>query len=622
MDVNFGNLTTSSGVKIKFEDMDKDGDGVITEEEYDAALKEYGLDSVELSTVDTNGDKEISNEEFQVWEQKIQMEEALAPYIQQVTTDFIGSNSAYAADMTAALRALIDTFAEEYVEEGNNVSNMALEFETILPTKYEELKEEILSNTPEALAEAEAAQQAAVKSDILDEILQDIGGGVDDSVYSILISNLGAILEAEADTFIANYTGDNLEKDLRTHLQEYLASSEYSKIEDEILAWQTNTSGSKWDYIDSGELETLKDYAKELLNAALEQGFTVMLDGYSYTSASSLERKIDNYTDGQALMDAVNKFIESLGTESLLETEKASAIAEAEEAAEAVFTSISGASYAIDINTIDFSNLEGYYDNEQITVKGKSGHDENIQEEIRTRIEESGIKDQMKEQIKTMLESQGLSFDKVEVIFENVYNSTLAEILDGVESYKSNSAWLNKNKKYTSNDGIQTIVQNFITAFNTNIAAAIDEMNASSTDMDLQDIDYAQAAEEAGVSEGVLEALKNGDEVSICTVQNGSELDVSSAEDLLDALESQLKRKAISMCDANGIEFDENVFNTIFANSKGSTIADYVTVSVYNAKMINLKQEYDTFNPSTLMTMFTNDFKTSYTAWVEKQKSE
>ena len=72
--IRFGNLTTQSGQQIKFENFDKNNDGTITEEQYNAALKEYGLDSVELSNVDTNGDKQVSNEEFQVWEQKIKME--------------------------------------------------------------------------------------------------------------------------------------------------------------------------------------------------------------------------------------------------------------------------------------------------------------------------------------------------------------------------------------------------------------------------------------------------------------------------------------------------------------------------------------------------------------------
>ena len=72
MDIRaFGNLTTQAGQQIKFEDFDKNGDGKVSEEEYNTALKEYDLDAVELSKVDTNGDKTVSNEEFQVWEQKI-----------------------------------------------------------------------------------------------------------------------------------------------------------------------------------------------------------------------------------------------------------------------------------------------------------------------------------------------------------------------------------------------------------------------------------------------------------------------------------------------------------------------------------------------------------------------
>ena len=125
MDIRFGSLTTQSGQQIKFEDFDKDKDGVITEDEYNAALKEYGLDSVELSKVDNNQDKQLSNEEFQMWEQKIKMEEALQPYLTKVTTDFTGKNSKYAADMTAKLRDLIDKFAEEYMESGKNISNLA-----------------------------------------------------------------------------------------------------------------------------------------------------------------------------------------------------------------------------------------------------------------------------------------------------------------------------------------------------------------------------------------------------------------------------------------------------------------------------------------------------------------
>ena len=632
MDVRFGNLTTQSGQQIKFEDMDKDSDGTITEQEYNAALQEYGLDSVELSTVDTNGDKQVSNEEFQIWEQKIKMEEALAPYIQQVTTDFIGANSAYAGDMTTALRELIDKFTEEYTTEGKTVSEMAAEFDAQLPAKYEAIKEEILYNTPEAQAERETQEKADIKSNVIDNVLQSAKSEVttrtatgeammDDAEASTYVKTLGTQLEKAADAFIASYTGTNLESDLTAYLNEYLGSSDRSKIEDEIATWESRLSGSKWEYIDSNELVQLKDYAKELLNAAIEQGLTVTLDGYTYTNAASLEKKIDAYTEGEALRTAVEKFLDSLGTDSVKEAAQTKAIADAEAAEQAAFSALKGEDYAIDATTIDYSEIPGYYDDEKITVKGKSGHDENIQNEVRNRIEASSLKDQMKEQIKTMLESNGISYDMVETVFENIYTQTLNETLDSITSSKSNRAVLNRKKKYTSDIGMQTIVQNFITNFNTNIAAAINEMNASSTDMDVQDIDYAQAAKEAGVNNNIKEALENGDDYTIRGIYSEQSA-IYQAENLIDALETQMRRKAVSMCNANGIEFDEKIFDTMFTNTKGTTLSENITSENGGGFWFWRYRNKSTFNPSTLMTTFVNDFKTDFSAWVEAQKTE
>ena len=134
MDIRFGNLTTQTGQQIKFEDFDKNGDGTISEKEYEVAIKEYGLDSVELSTLDKDGDKELSNEEFQIWEQKIKMEETLQPYLRRVLQEFVGSQSRYASEMAAALKNLIDTYAEEYMMSGENVSGLSKSFANALPS--------------------------------------------------------------------------------------------------------------------------------------------------------------------------------------------------------------------------------------------------------------------------------------------------------------------------------------------------------------------------------------------------------------------------------------------------------------------------------------------------------
>ena len=91
-----------------------------------------------------------------------------------------------------------------------------------------------------------------------------------------------------------------------------------------------------------------------------------------------------------------------------------------------------------------------------------------------------------------------------------------------------------------------------------------------------------------------------------------------TAEKLIDSLESQLRRNVISMCNANGVEFDEAIFNTMFTNSKGTAISDGVSYTEHKGWLGILTKGYSsTFNPSTLMTTFVDDFKTDYTAWVK-----
>ena len=235
MDVRFGNLTTQSGQKVKFEDFDKDGDGKITEQEYNAALQEFGLDSVELSNVDKNNDKTVTNDEFQLWEQKIKMEELLQPYLKKVTTDFTGANSSYASQMTTALRELIDKYAEEHISNGQDVSTLAEKFESDIAKRYETLKNEILSKSP-----------STIKSKVVDSLLEEevaksrttVGGGLDADEVAIFTKNLGSALEAEANKFIKEYKGDNLEKDLKAHLEVFLVESDAAAMNEAVTKYQ------------------------------------------------------------------------------------------------------------------------------------------------------------------------------------------------------------------------------------------------------------------------------------------------------------------------------------------------------------------------------------------------
>ena len=73
------------------------------------------------------------------------------------------------------------------------------------------------------------------------------------------------------------------------------------------------------------------------------------------------------------------------------------------------------------------------------------------------------------------------------------------------------------------------------------------------------------------------------------------------------------------MCNANNIEFDQAVFDAMFTNAKGLTVSKNVTTEI-EYEIFGIKYYKSTFNPSTLMTSFVNDFRTEYSAWVESQK--
>ena len=215
MDFRLGSLTTQLGKNVSFNDFDKDGDGVISEQEYNNALAEFGLDKVELSNVDANADKEVSNEEFKIWEQKIKMEEALQPYLTQVTKDFTGKKSQYAGEMTNALRDYLDVYAERCVAEGKNIDKLAEDFEASLPAMYQTYKDNILNNTPDAIKSRVIDSIIDTQCDIARSASKDALGEKELSIY---VKQIGSTLDAAATSFVNGYKGDNLEADLAAYL--------------------------------------------------------------------------------------------------------------------------------------------------------------------------------------------------------------------------------------------------------------------------------------------------------------------------------------------------------------------------------------------------------------------
>ena len=604
----FGSLTTQSGQRLTFKDFDKDGDGKITQEEYDTVMNEMKLDSVELSSVDKNGDKEISEDEFAQWEQKTQMQTAVNDMAGAISKDFAGKTQ-YLAEVTTALKEYIEEFAASYT---GDISGMAEAFKAALPAKYEEIKSNAVSNDPDT-----------VKSNVLDEIYTDLtatkGEGrteAGESMPAATAKRIAKELEAEADKFIKGYNGENLQTDLKAHLEEYMNKSDAEKLKDAADAFNTgaNSFGAM---IDNGaDLKQLKEYAKEFLLAALDKGVTVKLGGTTIKTEAAITTALKKFSDGDELKAAMEEVIAGLNTETLKNTLIKEEEIKAQEAADKAFTDIKGDAYKVDASLIDYSGISGYYENTQIHERGKGwgGSRDKAYAKGEELLTNESLKSQMKAQLQSMLEEKGISFDKIANIFENVYTQSVADTLnaEGMITGRGARGFSSKGHAYLNT---KDCVDAFINTFNTNIAKAIDEMNGSNKDMDLWDIDYTQAVtdENGNIDQKMLNAIQDGDTVTKIGRKDSVKED---AEKMLDRLQSTMRMKAKAMCDANGVEFDLTVFNTMFNNAKSSAVAG----SIETKKALFLS--ITTINPQNLIKTFTTNFKDSYTVWVNAEAAD
>lgn len=675
----FGSLTTQSGQRLTFKDFDKDGDGKITQEEYDTVMNEMKLDSVELSSVDKNGDKEISEDEFAQWEQKTQMQTAVNDMAGTISKDFAGKTQ-YLAEVTTALKEYIEEFAASYT---GDISGMAEAFKAALPAKYEEIKSNAVSNDPDT-----------VKSNVLDEIYTDLTAPTVDSreesgesMPADTAKRIAKELEAEADKFIKAYKGENLQTDLKAHLEEYMNKSDAEKLKDAADAFNTgaNSFGAM---IDNGaDLKQLKEYAKEFLLAALDKGVTVKLGGTTIKTEAAITTALKKFSDGDELKAAMEEVIAGLNTETLKNTLIKEEKIKAQEAADKAFTDIKGDAYKVDASLIDYSSIDGYFNNGEIYERGKGwgGSRDKAYAKGQEVLNNSNLKSQMKAQIESMLEAKGIPFEKIETVFENIYNQSVADTLnaEGMITGRGARGLSKKGKAYIN---IKNMVDSFVNTFNTNIAKAIDEMNASDKDMDTIDLDYTQAGKDENgnpiTQDGVDISTLYASGKTLTTKKKGEDYYVSLAEKMIDNMKSQLLKKAKAMCDANGVTFDNKVFDTMFNNAKSIAINKGVTgvnaegasvsfggiaagtgagvaggvahaaITVAAAKAGGLAGSFGgpagiaigagigaivggiaslfgsgnhsscTLDTKTLLDTLTNEFKTNYTAWVEAEAAE
>lgn len=647
---NFGSLTTTSGQRLTFKDFDVNSDGKVTKEEYDKVLKEMDLDKVDLSTNDKNKDNVLSEDEFATWEQKIAMQDAVNAMAGQIAQDFAG-NASGLTSITSALKDYIETFSANYK---GDAANMAEAFKEILPQQYETLKNNITSGSPDT-----------IKSRVIEDMYNEIVGGSDSTrgkegandIPDAAAKAIGKALDTEATKFVKSYKGNNLEVDLKTHLETFMNQSDADKLKAAGLTFKANAA-TFGNTIDSSELKQLKEYATEFLTAAVEAGVTIKLGNTNVKTTAAIKTALAKFTDGEELKSAVEAAIDGLSTQTQKDKIIADEKVKAAEAVEKQFTDIKGSSYQINAGLIDYSKVdERYFNGGEIYQRGKgwSGSKDKAYDEGYSILTSDNLKSQIKSQIENMLKAQGVAFDKIATVFENVYNQTAQDVLnsEGMITGRGARGLSSKGKAHIN---VKTMLDTFATTFNTNITKAIDEMNASSKDMDTIDIDYSQAGKDengnpitdAASGENLSTLYASGKDMT--TKGYGKDYYKSTAEQMVERMKSQMLTKAKAMCTAKGVEFDESVFNTMFNNAK--SIAVNSAVSGQGGKSSNftlnpvqgvknaLTKPLENLNPikaisnlfgksssctlsvKTLLDTFTDNFKTNYSTWVETEANK
>ena len=520
-----------NGKYISFKDMDQNKDGVVSEEEYNAVLKDMQADSVDITSSVDEADKTADEDTNARFEQEVKMEEALDNIKKQISVDFCGENSKYIADIAFDLKDYLEEFKTSYT---GDISKMAVAFEEALPVKYEELKASYLSSDPQN-----------VKSQVLDGIIEGLAGIFDEQK----LQTLGEILEAETDKFMADYNGENLEADLKEHLEEYM-KSDYEKLEGSISEYQEFVD-SLATYIDSGEFEQLKDEAKKLLQEALDKGITLESSGIAITDSTSLENFIAGMNDAQELKESMENLIQSLSKETLLEKISAGKVADDSvvEEAPAETEEISYDIYQV--------NPESITDNFSKKVFTSAN-------DMKKELLRDTIKNQLKLQITEQMAAKGLSFSNIEAVFNNTYNESVNEYVDNLVANSCtnkgsiisgliNSITLNKNKN----------LNDFIQLFNDNMIKNLEEMNQSNTDFDIQNIDMT--------TPGAI------------NIEIGSRLRTKIG---FRKFKPQVEAEAQKMCQANNVTYDSTIFNQIYEKVVDS---DFNGVEEF---LINFKAEY------------------------------
>lgn len=625
----FGSLTTQSGKKLEFKDFDVNQDGEISKAEFSQVVNNYKLDSLELSSLDSNKDEVVTEDEFALYETKAEMNQELTKFINETVLKddkLSGTSIEYGQQVANELREWASAYLSELT--GNSVDAME-EFKTKLQEKFAEVKDEVLENTPEAINDR-------VVGDVLEKIVQKefelLGTPISEDAKSDITYEIGDKLTLLGQKFVESYQGDNLATDLQAYLELALTGTKAEVLADAIKEYENGEIGDSGDYISSTEFAQYKEEVKELLMSAVNSGIILNIEGSNIASEAAINSFLakygtDNRKDLAQVMDNLLEQIKSDPStmkdtvfnnklEEIEEQETADKLKQEQEFNQ----KLAEVGIEASLTAIDYSSISGYNANASYKDNGK-GCDTDMKNSARALLE-SSLKENFKNQINKQLENLGVPFEYIENIFENSFNQALNDTVNSCVWYREGKFIFVWRREAGYN--VQNLVNTFINNFNKILSTETTKLNASQTDMDINNIDTSVCFtdSEGNVDEGLQEAFETGATYSQKRINENKANKVyedykNTAKTMIDRLKSTMFAKANAMCEANGIEFDNDAFETAFNNAKDIAVGTGVTFTGRRG----LKRPVSTFNPQTCVNTFLTTFQESYTAWVNSEKT-
>ena len=143
--INFGSLTIFvKGKAVDVSQYDENGDGKLQEDEYKKLIADNTLDTYNSKTIDKQEGQEMSPEELTDWGLQMLLEDTLKRLINtRVATEIIGKYVGYQQEIITELKE----FTNNYRANNGLIDIYAAseEFEVLLPEKYEEIKNRIIT---------------------------------------------------------------------------------------------------------------------------------------------------------------------------------------------------------------------------------------------------------------------------------------------------------------------------------------------------------------------------------------------------------------------------------------------------------------------------------------------